>query len=427
MDNEIKMEVLKIDHDKSYKNIVFVENSSTNSSTDISRDASNDEILVMLNDKAAYNLISIFVTCGILMLVGIFGNSLVVQVYWCKMKSSAKRTFILALALLDLTVCIIVIPFELYDLRNQVMFYYDGLCKAMRFVEYATILSAGFVLVSISFERYYFLCRAFQEFSPRKAKLVCLACVVLAMLVATPSTLFAGSKTRHEKYGHWNITGCECSMNSEQSFNNMFKRIYYYCLTAIFFGCFIVFIVIYTIIGRLLWKYQTGTLVPDMGKMSSRSSSPSSMFVNKKMSVEHSSGQSHASCSSNKERNTSIHGRRCIKSAGSIIIFFSVTVVFVLSFLPHIIIRLLLFFNMKLEEEFDKETSELLYNFVVRSYLISNVTNPFIYSILNKSFRRELKRTFRCFSICRPSRKGTLLPTNVRKRNDHYKCKRLKF
>jgi hypothetical protein len=420
MERQLNLDVYLVGQDKALKNDAFVENSSTDNLKEMINEVSNNEILVMLNERSAYNLISIFITCGILMIVGFLGNSLVVWIYWRKMKSSAKRTFIFALAILDLIVCVIVIPFEMYDLRNQVMFYYDGLCKTMRFIEYSTILSAGFVLVSISFERYFFLCKAFHEFSSKKAKVICTVCVLMAILVATPSAFFAGSKTRHEKYEYRNITGCECSMNSEKTFNNVFKRIYYYGLTAIFFGCFVVFIVIYTIIGRLLWKFQTGKLVPDMGKLSVRLSSPPSTLMNKKLSADNSSGQSNASNSSEKERNRpNIHGRRCIKSAGSIIVFFSVTVVFVLSFLPHIIIRLLLFFNMKLEEEFDKETSELLYNFVVRSYLISNVTNPFIYSIFNKSFRKEVKRTFSYLKICRPKRQNNLLPTNstnVRKR-----------
>lgn len=375
---------------------------------------SDEKILELLNDKAARNLIPIFVTCGLLMVVGIIGNSLVVQVYWCRMKSSAKRTFILALALLDLIVCIIVIPFELYDLRNQTMFTQSGLCKAMRFLEYSAVLSAGFVLVSISVERYYFLCRAFKEFSPRKAKVICVICSFLAMIVACPSAIFAGSKVRHEQYGGRNFTGCECSMNSEENDNGVFKRFYYYLLAAIFFGCFLVFIVLYTIIGRLLWKYHTGKLVPEVCTISSPASSSSAIVV-KKVSMENSSGQSRGSNGSQKERQTSVHGKRSIKSAGSIVVFFSVTVVFVLSFLPHIIIRLMLFFDYSLEDELDRETSDLLYNFVVRSYLISNVSNPFIYSILNKSFRKELKRTFKCLCLGQQRNHGALLPTQNRR------------
>lgn len=395
----------------------IVAESSGNHSENITDVTLNGEILTILNNRAANNLIPIFITCSIIMIVGIVGNSLVVHVYWCKMRSSAKRTFILSLALLDLTVCVIVIPFEMYDLRNQVLFYNDGLCKIMRFLEYSAVLSAGFVLVSISFERYFFLCRAFREFSPRKAKVICFICAVVAMIVAGPSSLFASSKTRHEIYNGRNITGCECSMNSEHNYSETFKRIYYYCLTLIFLGCFIVFIVLYSIIGRLLWKYQSGSLLPDMGKLSSRTPSvSSSAIVNKNIIVENSSGHSQASCSSHKEKNMIVHGRRCIKSAGSIFVFFSVTLMFVLSFLPHITIRLIVFLDMDLEAEFDKDTRALLYNFVVRSYLISNVSNPFIYSILNKSFRKELKRTFRCFKCCRSSYKGDLIPTNNRTR-----------
>ncbi|KAL4237360.1 hypothetical protein ACF0H5_002078 [Mactra antiquata] len=360
-----------------------------------------DELLQIINDEAAYNLIPVFVTCGIIMLFGIIGNGLVVKVYWSRMNHSAKRTFILALALLDLMVCAVVIPFELYDLRNQYTFQYESVCKSMRFLEYTTVLTAGFVLVSISFERYYFICKAFQDFNSKKAKLICLTCALVAMVIATPSTIFAGSKTRRFQNGAVNITGCECSMNSEDHNNDSFKRLYYYCLAAIFFGCFLIFIVIYAIIGHLLWKYHKGKLIPDIGKLSEKAM-PSNHEVSKQMSLENSSGQSHGSCFFGKDRTMKVHGKRCIKSVGSIVIFFSVTVAFVLSFLPHIIVRLLMFFNINLG-------SELLYNFMVRSYLISNVCNPFIYSILNKSFRKELKRTFKCFLVCWPSRDVSLV------------------
>lgn len=389
---------------------VLTDNFTWNTTTGI-----RDDLLQTINDKAAYNLIPIFVTCGIIMILGLIGNSLVVYVYWCRMNHSAKRTFILALALLDLTVCVVVIPFEMYDLRSQFTFQYDSVCKSMRFLEYTTVLSAGFVLVSISFERYYFLCKAFQDFTPKKAKLVCLACALAAMVVATPSAIFAGSKTRHFQDGGLNVTGWECSMNSEQNNNDSFKRIYYYCLATIFFGCFLVFIVIYSIIGHLLCQYHRGKLLPDIGKLSEKPMS-SNLGVSKHVATETSSGQSHGSCSFGKERTLKVHGKRCIKSTGSIIIFFSVTVVFVLSFLPHIIIRLLMFFNITLGDDLDRDSSELLYNFIVRSYLISNVCNPFIYSILNKSFRKELKRTFNCVLVFCSRNDNNLLPKDFRRR-----------
>ncbi|KAH3859157.1 orexin receptor type 2-like [Dreissena polymorpha] len=361
---------------------------------------SNLDTLILINDIEVQNLIPIFVTVGIFMFVGIVGNTLVVQVYWCRMKRSAKRTFILSLALLDLGVCLLVIPFEMYDLRNQVLFFQEGLCKAMRVLEYATVLAAGFVLVSVSFERYYFLCRAFQEFSPHKAKLICVICVVAALLVSSPAAIFAGSKSRNIEHNGQLYTGFECSMNSEQNADGTLKRVYYYVLAIIFFGCLLVFVVLYAMIGRLLWKYQKGKFLPQIGSLAKSSTKRSYEAQEVKLTAHNSSGRLPVFSSSHKERH--VHGNRCIKSAGTIVVFFSVTVVFVLSFLPHLAIRLVMFLDLNLQSDMDQRTWGLLYNFTVRSYLISNVANPFIYSILNKSFRKQLKRTIRFIRQCGP-------------------------
>ena len=365
-------------------------------------DLDKRDILRQYNDREVANLLPVLVTVGIFMVVGIVGNVLVVYVYWRKMRDSAKRTFILALAWLDLSVCVVVIPCEIYDLSNQVMFSHDELCKGMRFLEYSTVLSAGFVLISVSFERYYFLCKAFKEFSSKKAKCVCLACVMCAMIVSSPAAVFAGSKTRHFR-GYTDLTGSECSMNSEHNVDEILKRFYYYFLFAIFFLCVIVFVVLYTMIGRLLWKYQSGQYDPTNIESSystpKRGSNCSSSIMHQIIPSEHNSDQSRASKSSHKIRTSKkINRKKCSRSAGTVVVFFSVTVIFVVSFLPHLIMRLIKFLDVQLG--YDRDTYELLYNFVVRSYLISNVTNPFIYSILNKSFRSALTLTFRRWGVC---------------------------
>lgn len=383
-------------------------NSSSSLNSSSLSEAEKLDVLRKLNDEAAYNLLPVFIVCGILMLIGIVGNSLVVYVYWAKMRHSAKNTFILALAWLDLSVCIVCIPCEMYDLRNQVLFSQNEFCKGMRFLEYSTVLSAGFVLISISFERYYYLCKAFEEFSSRKAKFVCLACVGCAMFVSTPSAIFAGSKMRHFP-GYAKLTGYECSLNSEHNFDEIFKRIYYYLLFLLFFGCVVVFIVIYSMIGRLLWKYQSGRMDPvnietnSSGNANKHSSNWSLNYANQVISLDTSSGQERSSkteCMSQ----SCCKLRRRVRSAGTVIVFFSVTVVFVLSFLPHLVMRFIKFLD--LQPDHDKDTFDLMYNLFVRSYFISNAANPFIYSIMNKGFRKELTTTLR---KCRLLTRGTTL------------------
>lgn len=348
--------------------------------------------LQKLNDDHAKELISVMVTLGLLMVVGIIGNSLVLYVYWrwSKMKITTKRIFIITLAILDLTVCTVVIPFEIYDLRNHVLFQNLAACKAARVFEYSIVLSSGFVLVSVSVERYVYICKAFRKFSKRKAKIICICCVIISFVVGGPSATFAGIKKT--KLENSDIYGFECSMDSADEDAKASERIYYYFLSVIFLACICILIVIYSIIWALLRKYQ---------KALTRNTS--SVFIDKNeldrgspQIAQNGVAKENRSCSADSTVTLRLRpGQKAFKSPVSIIVFFSVTVTFLASFLPHIIIRFLQFSNVHFDDLMHQQTSELLYNFLIRSYLVGNVSNPFIYSILNKAFRLELKRCFK--------------------------------
>ncbi|KAL8578438.1 hypothetical protein ACOMHN_014937 [Nucella lapillus] len=77
----------------------------------------------------------------------------------------------------------------------------------------------------------------------------------------------------------------------------------------------------------------------------------------------------------------------------------SVTVVFFLSFLPHlslITVRIL-------DPRFDRNLTGaglVLYNVFLRSYFINAVTNPIIYGVLNSRFRGECLHVFRHVASC---------------------------
>lgn len=72
------------------------------------------------------------------------------------------------------------------------------------------------------------------------------------------------------------------------------------------------------------------------------------------------------------------------------IIAFVVTLVFVISFVPHLCLQVshLIWkgFNEKLQG-----ASLALYNLFLRSYFINSVANPIIYGVMNESFRKEVK------------------------------------
>ena len=91
-------------------------------------------------------------------------------------------------------------------------------------------------------------------------------------------------------------------------------------------------------------------------------------------------------------------GKSPINLNGSTVVFLTVTVVFVLGFLPHLSVRVLRFLHVAFN---DDTSGDLVYNFLVRSYLINSVSNPFIYSIIHKRFREELFKTIKSMLCCR--------------------------
>ncbi|XP_013081946.2 D(2)-like dopamine receptor [Biomphalaria glabrata] len=89
--------------------------------------------------------------------------------------------------------------------------------------------------------------------------------------------------------------------------------------------------------------------------------------------------------------------KRNYKSIGAktTLIAFLVTVVYILSYLPHLIIQV-----AKLIHHLDDNKGPIvLYNIVIRSFFLSSVANPVIYATFNFRFRAELKELF-C-QLCR--------------------------
>ena len=85
------------------------------------------------------------------------------------------------------------------------------------------------------------------------------------------------------------------------------------------------------------------------------------------------------------------------KATGTTLTFFFVTVVFVVSYLPHLIVELSATFSGSLVEA--AETDPTLRAVVLvmgKSYLLTNAFNPFIYGVCDPRFRNQLWNVLKC-------------------------------
>jgi hypothetical protein len=82
---------------------------------------------------------------------------------------------------------------------------------------------------------------------------------------------------------------------------------------------------------------------------------------------------------------------------------FIITVIFVISFLPYLIISIL----NGMDDHFwnDMSTGELvIINLLMRTYFINNMVNPIVYWFLDKKFKQEVYRFFRDIRKCKWSK-----------------------
>lgn len=96
-------------------------------------------------------------------------------------------------------------------------------------------------------------------------------------------------------------------------------------------------------------------------------------------------------CRQNSSRSPSersINGGPSLRTRQVTFMLFMITVVFILSFIPHLILMVLITMDPNFTDDFSPFMIAL-YNFFLRSFVINNMANPIIYSFCDKKFRAE--------------------------------------
>ncbi|KAL4238915.1 hypothetical protein ACF0H5_003622 [Mactra antiquata] len=407
-----------------------------NSNTTIDADA----ILWRLNAEKIILLLPVIIFVVVTVIVGIVGNSLVCYIYTYRLRRSPSRYFILFLALLDLISCIVGAGSEISDLLQPYVFSATWSCKILRSGLSFTIISASFTLICVAFDRYYKVCKPLKAFPVKKVKILCVMVTILSIVLSSPALAIFGLKSVETDYE--GVVGHECSTNDAIR-KTAVPIIYYVILFTAFLILLISFVLLYVRIGVEIWKRKKltiGETLPELirnihTKRSTKFSvtesgptdEPSSPSLHDEDNSESRGGCDNAfvsetdtcmnsvrrantiSCTSDVEMRTtrvrpklkrrrSNLGRMSVRTLRTTSIFFAVSAAFVLSFLPYLIANILKFTKTAFYD-FNSSTEEVIYNFCVRSYFISNCINPIIYSALNANFRKEckklLKRMFR--------------------------------
>lgn len=396
------------------------------------------KILVGYNDEKAQLYIPVIVYMIVLTVVGTFGNILVCCVYCCKPTKSSSHFFIMALAVLDLLTCIIGMPTEITDLRYPYMFYASAACKLLRFVESVTTIGSSMILISVAVDRYLRICKLGKMISVKVSKRICVVALFVGVALSWPACFIFGRSTAELEPGVW---GVDCSTDDSMR-GTLFPTVYYGFLGLLFVCCLIFFSIIYIQIGLQIWRQkrakigQKSNRDSEISAKSGRTFSNSSTRDSQETDVpEEVKGQTPddngsdpiSTDMSSEQMNDSYTKKKCIKdrkfssiSSGSIkssvskkrkikvtrttVVLFAVTVAYVVSYLPFLILMVIRSVKKDFEDNLTP-TQELVFKFFVKSYFINNAINPLIYSFLNINFRKDaqkmLKRLIGACCFCR--------------------------
>lgn len=342
----------------------------------------NASLLETMEDALSWQMAPVTAYMVVIMLTGIVGNSLVCYVHGLKMKKSTANSFILWLAVLDLTTCSVGLPMETYDLVKHYTFGMPTFCKILRFIVYLTTVTAVITLVFIAIDRYCKICRPLKSSPVRRCRVVVVVSLTAGALLSWPALFLFGTKLIKTEYA--GLCGKDCSIDDSMIGSDV-PKIYLSVLMLAFFSGAIVLVVLYTLIGVRVYRRSQSVIGENVqssitrpqtgnrttGSLSSSMSKTTNELAEKRRTVSQSAPMD-----------------KRYKLGRTGLIFLTITLVFILSFLPSLVLMTARAVSKGFAASLS-DTEFTLYSFGLRTYFLNNAVNCFIYGFLNPLFRKE--------------------------------------
>ncbi|WAR31413.1 DRD1-like protein [Mya arenaria] len=200
------------------------------------------ESLAELNDRYARALLPLTIAFGFFAVFGFLGNLIILLVFSLSRdyKRNNFKVFVLTLAVIDLVICIALIPAEMVKQRKYFEFGDVVTCKVKCF----------FQLISI--DRFRKVVQPFKkQMSPAIAVRILIAVAgVFPILLAIPGTIMCGIKTTNMTNIHGGNTTIHLCETEEKYEKSIWRTIYKFTFIVLLFGISVTYIVLYTFVMR---------------------------------------------------------------------------------------------------------------------------------------------------------------------------------
>ncbi|XP_061164399.1 gastrin/cholecystokinin type B receptor-like [Saccostrea echinata] len=401
------------------------------------------EKLEKWNRELTESLILNDVILSLYMIMGLLGNSTVIIIYGFMMKGNKEeRYFIPFLAVVDLCGCLVSSSSAIALNMMQATFYNIYACKAVHFLTMFLTFTSGLFLLIIAVHRYLKIRKPFGKQMTLKWKqfAMCLS-LITALTSSLPMIYFFGLVPfPNTKEG---IIGWRCSRlkSANKTLSLIFGTFVVIATVTVMLSLLILYSKIgYTILQHFnitndknkscseaeitdVDQFQKKISTQDdplsakdnknhpiqldsikvtgynssetddtrlSGMNSPETSAKTTQKISIKITTYRGNTNQHDSKSSVIQRKNKQNRRVVYKLT---LMFMLITVIFLICFIPKVIIMLLEARNPKfLEELLDSARAGI--SFVSRMYIINYITNPFIYAFLDNKFACEVKKLF---------------------------------
>lgn len=401
----------------------------------------NDYYVGIINEVIFENtLLPSMIYLIVLLCIGLPGNVLVCYIYHTKngshmtgtgkqhRKMKSSDVFILALAWLDILMCILSVPVEIYILRYFAQFDYPWICKISRYASMVMNASSSLVLLGIALDRFIGIKYSHSKyrFTASTAIKFVIGSVLLAIFISLPGVSLYGTQTLHLQSKPY-IYGKTCLIEDHFVHTKYPLMLSMFLLTVhLLFDTF--FIILYGILGKKIIRNRNlSSIRMPTARCKTRSNIPQEVEIshitfNKalqqrpvdkngnielkgykyrreddetfdtqvKSSVQNENKNNHKKRNINKPKDSAVHGK-VYKAGKTTFMLFAVTIVFMLTFAPYCGIAIL---RSVSSDDFYINLSNIektLYQLFLRSYLLSSAANPLIYSFLSDKFRQQCR------------------------------------
>ena len=348
-------------------------------------------IILVHNDISLQHIV-LGVILSTLSIVGTVGNILILVVYTKSRESQISRIFIKLLAVMDLVVCLLIMPYTV--VLNFAGNYSNLVCKLIEFIRHFVVVTSGMTLIGVAAERYVAICHPLKTRQECFWSRLLLAIVCTAAVAAFPATLFFSvNKTTVE--GTVYIESCTFDSNLQ---NIVWHNVFNAVLTSLFLIVVVSIITMYILIyiavrkSNKLFRVVKPIGVVPRAKTDSQNYPPHTQnYPHQEISLRDFTSAGHSEITGSIQEppsdricripNSNVqsqgHLQRRHKELKTILMLFASFMIFAVTWIPF-------FVNIM-----DKESHIIRYTF-----FINNVTNIFVYGIFSKNTRTQIRSLF---------------------------------